>query len=58
MIVDHVEASLRYPMDFTYHIQNFSAVVYEKVSLQVPLNELDNKSIFLMLKPFYYLIYT
>ncbi len=34
MIVDHVEASLRYPMDFTYHIQNFSAVVYEKVSLQ------------------------
>lgn len=30
MIVDHVEASLRYPMDFTYHIQNFSAVVYEK----------------------------
>jgi translocon-associated protein subunit alpha len=30
MIVDNVEASLRYPMDFTYHIQNFSAVVYEK----------------------------
>eukprot|EP00088_Acartia_fossae_P048337 TRINITY_DN5272_c0_g1_i1.p1 TRINITY_DN5272_c0_g1~~TRINITY_DN5272_c0_g1_i1.p1 ORF type:complete len:198 (+),score=74.82 TRINITY_DN5272_c0_g1_i1:215-808(+) len=30
MIMDHVEASLRYPMDFTYHIQNFSAVVYEK----------------------------
>jgi translocon-associated protein subunit alpha len=30
MIVNHVEASLRYPMDFTYHIQNFSAVVYEK----------------------------
>jgi translocon-associated protein subunit alpha len=30
MIVDHVEASLRYPMDFTYHIQNFSAVVYGK----------------------------
>jgi len=30
MVMTHLEASLRYPMDFTYHIQNFSAVVYEK----------------------------
>jgi len=31
MVVDSVEASLRYPMDFTYHIQNFSAIAYSKV---------------------------
>ena len=31
MVVDAVEASLRYPMDFTYHIQNFSAISYTKV---------------------------
>lgn len=31
MIMDSVEASLRYPMDFTYHIQNFSAIAYNKV---------------------------
>ena len=31
MVLDHVEASLRYPMDFTYHIQNFSAIAYNKV---------------------------
>jgi translocon-associated protein subunit alpha len=31
MVLDHVEASLRYPMDFTYHIQNFSAIAYAKV---------------------------
>jgi len=31
MVVDSVEASLRYPMDFTYHIQNFSAIAYTKV---------------------------
>lgn len=31
MVVDSVEASLRYPMDFTYHIQNFSAIAYNKV---------------------------
>jgi len=30
MIVDSMEASLRYPMDFTFHIQNFSAVTYSK----------------------------
>jgi len=30
MIVDSLEASLRYPMDFTFHIQNFSAVAYAK----------------------------
>jgi len=30
MIVDSVEASLRYPMDFTYHLQNFSAIAYSK----------------------------
>ncbi len=29
-IVESVEASFRYPMDFTYHIQNFSAVPYQK----------------------------
>jgi len=31
MVMDSVEASLRYPMDFTYHIQNFSAIAYNKV---------------------------
>jgi len=31
MIMDSVEASLRYPMDFTYHLQNFSAIAYNKV---------------------------
>jgi len=30
MIVDSMEASLRYPMDFTFHIQNFSAIAYAK----------------------------
>merc|ERR1712098_445021 len=30
MIVDSLEASLRYPMDFTFHTQNFSAVTYSK----------------------------
>jgi len=30
MIVDSLEASLRYPMDFTFHIQNFSAVAFAK----------------------------
>merc|ERR1711893_222341 len=30
MIVDSLEASLRYPMDFTFHIQNFSAISYAK----------------------------
>lgn len=29
--VDSLEASFRYPMDFTYHIQNFSAISYQKV---------------------------
>ena len=29
-IVDSLEASFRYPMDFTYHIQNFSAIPYQK----------------------------
>ena len=29
-IVDHLDASFRYPMDFTYHIQNFSAISYQK----------------------------
>jgi translocon-associated protein subunit alpha len=31
MMVDSMEASLRYPMDFTFHIQNFSAINYGKV---------------------------
>jgi len=30
MMVDSLEASLRYPMDFTFHIQNFSAITYSK----------------------------
>merc|ERR1712098_61268 len=30
MMVDSMEASLRYPMDFTFHIQNFSAITYSK----------------------------
>ena len=29
-VVDSLEASFRYPMDFTYHIQNFSAIPYGK----------------------------
>jgi len=30
MMIDSMEASLRYPMDFTFHIQNFSAITYSK----------------------------
>merc|ERR1712080_678247 len=30
MLVESLEASLRYPMDFTFHIQNFSAITYSK----------------------------
>merc|ERR1719167_339096 len=30
MVVDSMEASLRYPMDFTFHLQNFSAINYAK----------------------------
>jgi len=30
MMVDSLEASLRYPMDFTFHIQNFSAITFDK----------------------------
>merc|ERR1712122_244393 len=29
-LVESLEASFRYPMDFTYHIQNFSAIPYQK----------------------------
>ncbi|XP_037937416.1 translocon-associated protein subunit alpha-like [Teleopsis dalmanni] len=29
-IIETVEASFRYPMDFNYHIQNFSAVTYNR----------------------------
>jgi len=29
-VVESLDASFRYPMDFTYHIQNFSAVAYNK----------------------------
>ena len=28
--MDSLEASLRYPMDFTFHLQNFSAINYVK----------------------------
>jgi len=31
MVVEALEASLRYPMDFTYHLQNFSAISYTKI---------------------------
>jgi translocon-associated protein subunit alpha len=31
MTVESLEASLRYPMDFTFHIQNFSAINYMKI---------------------------
>lgn len=31
-VVESLEASFRYPMDFTYHIQNFSAIPYQKRS--------------------------
>ncbi|CAF1297228.1 unnamed protein product, partial [Didymodactylos carnosus] len=30
-VVENVEASFRYPQDFTYYIQNFSTIRYEKV---------------------------
>ena len=29
-IVEALDASFRYPMDFSYHIQNFSAIAYQK----------------------------
>ena len=29
-VIDSIDASFRYPMDFTYHIQNFSAIAYQK----------------------------
>ena len=29
-VIETLEASFRYPMDFTYHIQNFSAIPYQK----------------------------
>lgn len=29
-IIESVEASFRYPMDFTYYIQNFSAIAYNR----------------------------
>lgn len=31
LILETLDASLRYPMDFNYHIQNFSTLSYEKV---------------------------
>lgn len=30
-VVETVEASFRYPMDFNYHIQNFSAIAYNAI---------------------------
>jgi len=30
MLVESLEASLRYPMDFTFHIQNFTAISFAK----------------------------
>ena len=30
MTIESLEASLRYPMDLTFHIQNFSAIPYMK----------------------------
>jgi len=29
-VIETLDASFRYPMDFTFHIQNFSAVAYQK----------------------------
>jgi len=29
-VIEHLDASFRYPMDWTYHIQNFSAIAYQK----------------------------
>jgi translocon-associated protein subunit alpha len=29
-VVEALDASFRYPMDFSYHIQNFSAIAYQK----------------------------
>jgi len=29
-VIEHLDASFRYPMDWTYHIQNFSAIGYQK----------------------------
>ena len=29
-VVETLDASFRYPMDFTFHIQNFSAIAYHK----------------------------
>merc|ERR1711993_61063 len=29
-VIDSIDASFRYPMHFTYHIQNFSAIAYQK----------------------------
>jgi translocon-associated protein subunit alpha len=29
-VIDTLDASFRYPMDFTFHIQNFSAIAYHK----------------------------
>ena len=29
--IETLDASFRYPMDFTYHIQNFSAISYQKI---------------------------
>merc|ERR1712165_297140 len=28
--LESMDASFRYPMDFSYHIQNFSAIAYQK----------------------------
>ena len=29
-LIEALDASFRYPMDFSYHIQNFSAIAYQK----------------------------
>ncbi len=29
-VVETLDASFRYPMDYSYHIQNFSAIAYQK----------------------------
>lgn len=31
LVVDSMEASFRYAMDFSFHLQNFSAVAYNRV---------------------------
>ena len=48
-IVEALDASFRYPMDFSYHIQNFSAIAYQKT---VKPTQVSRRSILIILKPY------